>query len=575
MKKSDEYRRPFLEQAAKARELYTCWDATAKSVTQRANLRLPYAYQIVQDEIPGIVGTLLKDKLPFRVQGRLEAGMQFQDTLNDFHGMQLDQMRFAPKFTAFVTGLLIDGTAVAKIPYRFKEQVVTVRENVVDPVVGVSYPTKRQELQVVFDGPDFEVVPLRDFFPDWAVRSPGDIAGMRGCVHRTFRTFSELKESGTYSGLSELEHSLTRKGCDAWADPYYKGEYRGENREDHKKKPVEIWEYWGLFDPNGDGKFEEYIVTVANGDTVIRMSANFYDWALKPFAAAVNVVQDGDFYGVSELFAIRGLVKEATALRNARLDQVNLAVNRMYVVDRTSGINAKSLYSRPNGIIYTNDMQGIRELPPPEVPPSAFNELSALTSEIQSTVASASGPSLSQAGRVFGRSATGAAMVSNIASSRAGMKARLVSDLFLYRLCDILLETNAQFVTEDQWVKSTDPNSPNPFALLPKEAFQCDYYFEKATSLEVDPAQEMQKLQQFAQMAQIAEATQPGLIKWDVVFQAMGRELLGKQVKRFVRSDEERLALQQQQLANEQAVNAMQGAAALQPNSAGGSGTDV
>src|ERR1041385_6099929 len=94
MRKSDDCRKPFLQLAAKARELYNCWDLQAKTLIQRANLRLPYAYQIVQSEIPDVVGALLKDRLPFKVRGRSAGDMQYEDALNDFHSMQLDEMRF-------------------------------------------------------------------------------------------------------------------------------------------------------------------------------------------------------------------------------------------------------------------------------------------------------------------------------------------------------------------------------------------------------------------------------------------------------------------------------------------------
>jgi hypothetical protein len=42
--------------------------------------------------------------------------------------------------------------------------------------------------------------------------------------------------------------------------------------------------------------------------------------------------------------------------------RVNLSIYRMYVVDRAAGIKARSIFSRPNGIIWSNDVNGIREL---------------------------------------------------------------------------------------------------------------------------------------------------------------------------------------------------------------------
>jgi hypothetical protein len=41
----------------------------------------------------------------------------------------------------------------------------------------------------------------------------------------------------------------------------------------------------------------------------------------RPFVASPNYVRDNEFYGVPELIVIRSQIKEAQALRNARLDQ--------------------------------------------------------------------------------------------------------------------------------------------------------------------------------------------------------------------------------------------------------------
>jgi hypothetical protein len=603
MRRSDEYRKPFVALSERARELYNAWDLQSKSLIQRANLRLPYAYSIVQEQIPQLYNICMKDRLPFRVRARTSQFMDFEDSMDDFHSMQLDNMSFSPKFISFLTALAIDGTAITKFPYKYQEQVVIQRSTQQDSILGMSYPTKKEVLEVVYDGPAMENIPLADFFPDWSMRNAGDIQGMRGCVHRTYKNMSELKENekkgdaGVYKNLNEVEWSLNRKGYDAWSAPYYIGDYdryAGGTKPYVKNKPIEIWEYWGLFDVDGKGNFQEFLITIANGDVVIRCEENFYDYKLKPFAAAVNSVKDNDFYGTSELFAVRGYIKEAIALRNARLDQVNLAVNRMWLVDRGAGIQSKSLYMRPNGLVFTNDINGLRPIEPPEVPASSFQELQALTNEIQTTVGSNQGPNLSEAGRVFGRSATGASIVSNIAASRYGLKARLICDLYFTRLLDIMLATNAQFISDDQWTRTNDPDAQDPYRLLPRNAFQGDYEFERENLLDEDPQAEAQRIQNAIQAFQVAEQTQPGIMKWDVVFKEWGRDMFGREVKRFFRTDAERQQMQMQQMQMQQQAaaaagqagspggpkqsqpaNAQQGQRAPQPNRAGGQGNRV
>ena len=90
-----------------------------------------------------------------------------------------------------------------------------------------------------------------------------------------------------------------------------------------------------------DGKFEEYLIVIANGDVVVRMEPNFYDYKFKPFVACPNYSRETEFYGIPELLAVRSLIKEANTLRNARLDNINLSVNPMWIADRAAGIKSE------------------------------------------------------------------------------------------------------------------------------------------------------------------------------------------------------------------------------------------
>jgi hypothetical protein len=76
----------------------------------------------------------------------------------------------------------------------------------------------------------------------------------------------------------------------------------------------------------------------------------------------------------------------------------------------------------------------------------------------------------------------------------------------------------------------------------------------------------MQKMQAVSQILQVAENSQPGTTRFDVLLEAMLRPLLGRQVKRFVRDEQEMAQMQAQQLAATQQINAAQGQAAPQPN---------
>jgi hypothetical protein len=575
MRNSDEYRDPHIELAVKSRELYENWSPANRSIVQRANLKLPFGFTIIETQTPQLVDIFFRGGNAVQFKGQDANDAMYEDAITDFHVHQFEEMGLQSKSAAFIKAMLLDGTAIAKVPYRYKEMETMRRVMQMDPITGIPLSIKQPAVEVLFDGPDLEIVPIADFFPDWTVKRPGDVASMRGCVHRTYKTLAALKTNPLYKNLKEIEVSISVKGEDAWARPYYSDAYKDDfdrlnDNEDGVKEEgtVEVWEYWGLFDPNQDGNFEEYIIVIANGDVVLRCEPNFYDYKFKPFVACPNYMRESEFYGVPELMAVRSLIKEANTLRNARLDNINLSVNPMWIADRAAGINTKSLFSRPNGVIWTNDINAIKPLPPMDPSIGSREEMAFIQNDIQNATAMVNAaPVASNLGKQFGRSATGVNFIQSFASSRISLKARMLAEMFFKPVAKIMLLTNRQFVTESQWVRVLDPNTPNPFVELPPDAFFRAFDFLVETTLETGgPEGQFQKIQTVSQILQAIEGSQPGTVKSDVILEALLRPLLGRQVKRFVNSPEERQMMQMQQLAAQQAVNAQQGMNAPQPN---------
>jgi hypothetical protein len=574
MLNSKEYREPHLELARKSRELYENWSPAGRSIVQRANLKLPFGFTIIETQVPQIVDAFFRGGNVIQFKGEGYEDAQWEDPITDFHHHQFEEMGFQSKTANFIKAMLLDGTAIAKVPYRYKELETLRRVTQMDPITGMPISIKQPAVEVLFDGPDLEIVPIYDFFPDWTVKRPGDVVAMRGCVHRTYKTITALRQNKNYKNVDEIEVSLQSKGNSAWAKPYYSDDYKADfdklndNVEGIKDEgEVEVWEYWGLFDPKKDGEFKEYLLVIANGDVVLRMEENFYDYKFKPFVACPNYSRETEFYGIPELLAVRSLIKEANTLRNARLDNINLSVNPMWIADRAAGINTKSLFSRPNGVIWTNDINGIKPLPPMDPSIGSREEMAFIQGDIQNATALVNAaPIASNLGKQFGRSATGVNFIQSFASSRISLKARTLSEMYFKRVAQIMLMTNRQFVTEDHWVRVSDPNSPNPFTQLPSDAFFRSFDFIVETALENGgPEGQFQKIQTVSQILQAIENSQPGTVKSEVLLEALLRPLLGRQVKRFVNSPEERQMMQMQQLAAQQAINAQQGAAAPQP----------
>lgn len=473
---------------------------------QRANLRLPIAFNVIEKSTPPIVDAFLGDKPYLFALGRTEEDVDYEQDITDTLTWQMDQMKFPLSFITFMKTTGIFGTAIGKIPWRYQTKLRYRKKDVMHPTLDIKIGESKEAYEdVVYDGPAFENVNILDFFPDWASTNPGDIDSMRGCIHRVWRTMDDLElkekkknkdgsESGIYTNLDKLRVSLKEKGDNAWAnavdgpaEPDYSSKYGalGQPNGIKEANKFQVWEYWGLFKPPGQKNFMEYTIAVANGDTLIRCDINRFDGQFKPFIGNVCYPVPGEFYGIGDLEPILSLAREMTAMRNARLDQANMAVNRMWIVDRTAGINLRSLYSRGGGVILSNDINGIKALEVPEVPGSGYKETAEIGYDIQDSTtqidASRGGSNL---GSGFGKTATGISFLQNQTSGRLGLRVRITNELLFANLGEKMMMLNRQFLEDDVLIRIKPDMKENPFRRVPLDAFSRKYDYTASGAIE-------------------------------------------------------------------------------------------
>ena len=562
LRKSSRYRESYESDWEKVLAEYLNTRLVKQNILQRANLKIPYAFTVVESFVPQITEAFLGDRPYIQAVGRGVEDEPFGEALSEHLSYQLDQTDFFSKFVVFVKNLLIFGSSVAKVVWSYKER-----------------NSGALDAETLFDGPEIMNIELQDFFPDWGSTIPGNIESMRGCVHRVWRTMEELrlrerrvingKEIGIYKNIDELDRSLRSRGDRAWTNMSQPADDRLSIAKDRyfnlesgakTNDKVEIWEYWGLFDLDDNDTLKECVITVANGDVVLRVAENPYDTKRKPFLMAVDHPIAGELYGVGEILPVLSLIKEGTALRNARLDQTNQAVNRMWLVDRNSGINVRNLYTRPGGIILANDINGIKPLDAPESAPATFKEMAQIDYDIQNATAQVNASqSVSNVGRAFGRTATGVSFMQSATANRLSLKVRLVEDMFFRQLGKAMLELNKQFMQNDVWVRMY--NSDSPFSSLPADAFAKSYDFYAVGAMDrLNKSQRQQILQQvLIPYLQVVEQSHPNTVKWDNLTRRLFKEFDWQNLNELITTPEERQQAMDQMMESQkkQAEEAM------------------
>lgn len=223
-----------------------------------------------------------------------------------------------------------------------------------------------------------------------------DRAESRFEIHESYQTIGELEKSGKYdeealktlkerkteatSGNSSLEND--RRGAIGAQSLSHKGKHH-------------ILEFWGLFEYE-DGEEEEFIITLADGEVVIRLEENPFiklfedaivdEKMVRPFVVMKGIDVPHEFYGVGIIEPIVRLIEELNDTRNQRMDNVTLIIDQMYEVNDNADIDENELVARPGGIVHSAVQGGIIPIQRGDVTASAYNEEQIIKQDIQKAI---------------------------------------------------------------------------------------------------------------------------------------------------------------------------------------------
>jgi hypothetical protein len=216
-----------------------------------------------------------------------------------------------------VVEMLLFGTAIIEIPWRYQEREQLVRG--VQSFDGITTDTFTRQRVVAYDDPTMTVVDHQDFYPDPSQYRIEDMAGVAKGFDINALKAREMAEAGIYtkSGVEEAVAAFGRQSGDSDSDKDTRQERFREGidlpeytDEDGDFTPMRGIEYWGEV-PWGSNRDQDVeraasrrVVTLLNGIVVRDDPYPLSDPDL-PFRALVINPVCGRFYGVSPAEVIR------------------------------------------------------------------------------------------------------------------------------------------------------------------------------------------------------------------------------------------------------------------------------
>lgn len=261
------------------------------------------------------------------------------------------------------------GTAIYRHGWKHETKNLRRREAIYAPMSGTRGERTVTEKRVTFDGPNWDVIDILDFFPQPGVR---EIKDMDWVIHRYYMDLDKIdqmsmdREDGSpgefdrtaylelknKSLLREVEREFNTR-TNLIRSPFVETDTKKMERY---AKPVEILEMWGTVpsEMSPDGFITERVICVANRQVVLCNTPNPYWHGEKPFGAYSPLRDPHFFHGIGKVESVEKLQYTMNRIANQKLDALDIFLDPVFAYNRQAGVDTRNLYMRSGKLVGVN-----------------------------------------------------------------------------------------------------------------------------------------------------------------------------------------------------------------------------
>lgn len=513
-----------------------CWEAYLCDVNalytqpdednaDRSRIARPVLYEAVEAIHANLLNALFpSNERFFSVLGKTETDHQNAEMIEELLRNKLEETGFIEKYALFLKQAIITGNSVAAVPWRQVKKTRRVNQPITLFGVTVGHQKVSQQ-EMIYDGPDFEVLDIFDFLID-----PNAVDFQQAKVIRKVeRSLRDLQNNPAYSNLKDLQSGLTamadmdeanktsrRRAFGIDEDPYSKINGQTGN--------IKLLEAWGDFTVE-EIVYSNYVCVVANGTTVIRFEPNPYDSGLKPFIFTSFIPVPNESYGIGAIEKSLGLQHAINTLTNQKLDVINLSINNPFTYLINDDIfDPETLITRPGALIPVKSHDTLRPLQYLNNFTVAFNEIADLKAEAQEATGALkyfTGAESSQA-----RTATEVSALVNGGTQKFSSFLSHLEHTSLEPFLKIIFENAKQFITEIEPIRTLGKDGCLQFREISPEWLQassCNFRIDGSRGILLKE-QELQSIATFLKLVSDNPALQ-GQINLTALYKKIYRRL--------------------------------------------------
>lgn len=370
-----------------------------------ANIFVPETLRAVETVVAKLYQMIFSQPDWFEYCGRDDNGDEGSAiALNHLTMYQVEENNFKARVMDSLRQMVITGLTVRKIMWDYQE---------VNRTVGMQDGKPKKVPDTIKDTWTFEPVDLLSFhISDIGVPyndlQKAEWIGEQTNVKKDYVKkriargwFSELMQDELYKDDSAKTKPQSSRASEARDSRLSSGGFT--NLDLIKKNECELKEKWGLvkagwvmseaelLEEGLDSEdMVEGVIIIGNDCAVLKLEKNPFWHNQKPYVACPYIPKEFELPGMGAAQIGESLQEEINDTRNQTLDNKTLILATMWLKSRTSGIKNDQLTIRPNGVIVTNDMNGLVPLRPPVVAGIGTNMENVAKNDLRESVGASS-----------------------------------------------------------------------------------------------------------------------------------------------------------------------------------------
>lgn len=401
-----------------------CWqhykqvyDATGKQPWQ-STMFVPQTPKVVETIVANLHATSMGPHTPIEYQANLPEMEQVVKQHNSIIANDFDRSNFKVSWTDFLRGLAILGTSVGKVDYELQKRMVLVKKRnrmfSMNPMLqGIGAQPVGQELfhEQEMTTKDWANLKVRDLYDIYPEPYTTEIDDTHWIIEKAKITNYELiagaNDPDPAMRLQNVSAALLSISNDTriQADPEKQArrlalmQQQVNMNYQEPDQPHELFEYWGpvpeiwMFpekrnDPQAKYRMVPGWIWVVDKQWVVRKQLNPFRDAQPPYVRGHYIRVPGQWYGIGVAELMLGLQIELNELRNTRIDQTNLTLNKIMAVlkDKVPPGEWQRLVSAPGAIWVFEGVDDVSKAIKPIEYPAAGQEAYLNSNEIKQEI---------------------------------------------------------------------------------------------------------------------------------------------------------------------------------------------